>query len=74
MGKHTGYTDKYGKEIRLGDMVKYPWSGTRSKKYNFIIKKIDGEILAVPSDDTQETWAFLVTGQDAKLMTVVGGL
>ena len=67
MGKITGYTDKHGNDICIGDVVKYPWLGKRRK---FSIQVIDGRLLAVP-DDSNDTWSFLVDELEARFMTVV---
>ena len=69
MGKITGFTDRRGSDICIGDTVKYPWLGTRCK---FTIQVIDGQLFAVPADSTG-TWSFLVDEVETKFMTVVRG-
>lgn len=69
--KNTGYTDKRGKEIHIGDTVMYKWWGPRSKQYKFIVQEIDGAICAVPAEDTNEIWRFTIDNDDMKYMTVI---
>lgn len=68
--ENTGYIDKRGWPIYVGSLVKYPWYGKFGKRREFTIRKLDGKIMAVPAEDTDDLWPFNIDGE-TELMTVV---
>lgn len=57
----TGITDKRGRMIHLGDIIKSPFCGR--KLHDFVVRKDEktGKILAVPLEDDEMLWPFDLT-------------
>lgn len=68
VGQFTGLTDKHGKRIFEGDIVRFKWD-KYSAHYRFI-EFANGEFCATPVLETRDEWPIRICGENENFVVI----